>query len=268
MICTGRPGANSNWACGQCKSCRINQRRIWTARLLLESTLHPRVWFCTLTYAPEHLPTGGTLVPKHLTDWLKRFRKALEPDRIRYYAVGEYGDRSKRPHYHAVIYAPDRADIPDLVRSSWPLGLCDVQLAGPDSMAYVAGYCLKKITSWKEEAPGLVPEFARMSRMPGLGAGAVPSLAQALNTSAVSAEIAARGDVPSVMRLEGRLLPVGRYVKLRLRVSSGYPEVHPNYRLSAMLSRPILTTEERQQKRRESLAKARNVYRKKAERKL
>lgn len=39
-----------------------------------------------------------------LQRWLKRFRKAIEPRKIRYYACGEYGEKDFRPHYHLLLF--------------------------------------------------------------------------------------------------------------------------------------------------------------------
>lgn len=266
-MCAGKPGSKIKWACGQCMPCRVNNRRIWVTRLVLESSQHPRTWFVTLTYRPENLPTHGTLVPKHLQDWLKRIRRHLEPDLLRFYAVGEYGSKTKRPHYHALLFTPDRADIPKLVEETWPHGFVDCSLAESAAITYVAGYTLKKMTSdFRNMNPELVPEFARMSRNPGIGAQSVPELSKALNTSAVAAEIARRGDVPSEVRIAGSVMPIGRYLRLRLRAASGYPETDPGYRLSALLSQRLETTEERNNRRRKHLATARNQYRNKAQR--
>lgn len=43
--------------CGQCVFCRINKKREWIARLLLEAASHPQTQFWTLTYEEENLPT-------------------------------------------------------------------------------------------------------------------------------------------------------------------------------------------------------------------
>lgn len=238
---------------------------MWTARLLLESTQHKRTYFVTLTYAPEHLPTNGTLVPEHLQKWLKRIRKAVEPHQIRFFAVGEYGEKYQRPHYHALIFGPDIPGFSLEVQKTWPYGFTQTGLGSVDSITYVAGYVLKKLVAWKELPPHLVPEFARMSRRPGIGAGAIPSLAQAYNSSAMSAEVAARGDVLDSVRLAGAIWPTGRFVKTRLRDAAGYPETDPTYRLIHMLNRPLLTAEEKAKKRRESLARSRRIYRSKTE---
>lgn len=43
--------------CGQCLFCRINSKREWISRLLLEAASHPVNQFWTLTYEAENLPT-------------------------------------------------------------------------------------------------------------------------------------------------------------------------------------------------------------------
>ena len=96
------------FGCGQCMPCRVNKKRIWTHRILLESYEYTDNVMITLTYDDEHMPRlddgRGILVPKDLQSWLKRFRKAIEPQRIRYFGVGEYGDESWRPHYHVIVF--------------------------------------------------------------------------------------------------------------------------------------------------------------------
>ena len=83
--------------CGQCQACRINRRRVWVHRMMLEAGQYKDNTFVTLTYSPENEPDGSSLEPKHTQDWLKRFRKAIAPLRVRYYLVGEYGEQSWRP---------------------------------------------------------------------------------------------------------------------------------------------------------------------------
>lgn len=43
-----------------------------------------------------------TLKKKDLQDYFKRVRKS-QPN-LKYYAVGEYGTKGKRPHYHAIVF--------------------------------------------------------------------------------------------------------------------------------------------------------------------
>lgn len=248
-----------------CKACRINKRRIWTARLLLESTNHDRAYFVTLTYSPENLPAGGTLVPRHLQLWLKRLRKALSPFVVRFYAVGEYGERTMRPHYHAIIFGPDIPDFIRIVDTTWGLGIVHTGIASMEAMQYVAGYVLKK---WSHETPlpeGLEPEFARMSRRPGLGGDCTSALAAVYNDPVLCREIGQRGDILDTFRMNGEIWPLGRYLKLRVRESAGYPQISPLYRLAAQARVPLVTPEEKRRKRREAAAKAQRHYRNRRE---
>lgn len=95
----GRP-----YPCGKCVPCVYRDKRVWTHRILLESFLHASSVFVTLTYNDQHLPADGCLVPGHLQLWLKRIRKSLAPERVRFFACGEYGGTTWRPHYHLAMF--------------------------------------------------------------------------------------------------------------------------------------------------------------------
>ena len=91
--------------CGRCIGCKIERSRQWSIRIMHESMLWDMNSFTTLTYNDEHLP--DELKKKHVQAFFKSLRKTLERKgrgKIRYYAVGEYGDRTKRPHYHLCIF--------------------------------------------------------------------------------------------------------------------------------------------------------------------
>ena len=133
------------YGCGQCLPCRINKKRVWTHRIMLESSLHTDNAFVTLTYSDENLPKDGSLVPRHVQLFLKKVRKEIEPARLRFFCVGEYGDRTQRPHYHVALfgYPPcsrGRTDHRkehccencDRIRRSWNLGTAKV-IAGLNS---------------------------------------------------------------------------------------------------------------------------------------
>lgn len=106
--------------CGQCIGCRLDYSRQWADRILLETTLWEHNWFVTLTYSDEFVPykstvntttgeliEGKTLVPEHLTKFMKDLRRYWSyhygHDNIRFYACGEYGGQTERPHYHLCI---------------------------------------------------------------------------------------------------------------------------------------------------------------------
>lgn len=225
MLCRNPYMANClAFGCGQCNPCRVNRRRIWTHRLLLEQAGHEFATFVTLTYAPEHLPENGTLVPDHLKLFLKRLRRVIEPRKIRYYAVGEYGDETFRPHYHAIIFGMSELEA-QTIANAWDYGGIYAAECNEATCDYVAGYVLKKMTKADDERlEGRYPEFSRMSLKPGIGAGAMDSIANALETRSGSILLQKMGDVPNELQTGKSKRPVGRYLKKILRQRLGVPE--------------------------------------------
>lgn len=228
------------YGCGQCLPCRINRRRIWVTRLMLEARQHQSSLFVTLTYSDEHLPVGGNLVKKELQDFLKRVRKRLEPDRIRYFAVGEYGSLRLRPHFHLIMFGvgvpnhvpatkkcPEAWKIcPCVLCASWRKGGISVRGVGDESCAYVCGYLLKHGTKSHNERVGdLAPEFATMSLRPGgIGYKAVQAVKEAVTDR--DGVIVSGGAVPIVMRFtEGGKKPIGRYLRKKLEAVIGSTEL-------------------------------------------
>jgi len=177
--------------CGQCTGCRLEQSRQWAVRIMHETKMHEENCFITLTYETE--PEFGTLVKKDLTDFFKRLRKRLDPIKIRYFACGEYGEKTLRPHYHAIIFGTAFSQDKKLYKNgrhplynseilckAWPHGHAVFGDATFESAAYVARYCLKKIMRKDEdyevfydlqtgEIISRIPEYAVMSRRPGIG---------------------------------------------------------------------------------------------------
>lgn len=144
--------------CGQCIGCRLERSRVWAMRCVHEASLHESNCFLTLTYDDAHLPVGNTLVKRHFQLFMKRLRKFAKC-KISFFHCGEYGERSGRPHYHALIFGydfPDKVLRPSsgedkLFRSEsldclWGLGFCSIGAVSFESAAYCARYCLKKIT--------------------------------------------------------------------------------------------------------------------------
>lgn len=93
-------------SCGQCIGCRLERSRDWALRIVQEATLHAQNSFVTLTYADRHLPSHASLRKKHLQDFMKRLRFSTDA-KLRYYACGEYGTTSLRPHYHICLFGAD-----------------------------------------------------------------------------------------------------------------------------------------------------------------
>lgn len=205
--------------CTKCMPCRFNRRRFWTNRIVLESMMHGDSSFLTLTYDDVHLPSGGTLVPRDVQLFLKRLRKAISPVSLRYYFVGEYGDQTQRPHYHAALFGIG-IGYSDIVAKAWGRGhsyLGDLNL---HSAQYIAGYVVKKMTAKDDpRLMGRYPEFARMSLRPGIGALAIPDIARSMISSDGEILGLVNGDVPNSLKLGGRALPLQRYLRRKLRVA-------------------------------------------------
>lgn len=153
--------------------------RSWALRCQLELQEHQNAAWTTLTYDDKHKPP--TLDRKHLQKFFKRLRKQLGPNRtLRYFASGEYGETTDRPHYHAILYGLHEQER-QLIEDKWGLGHARTVAATPANINYTAGYTAKKI-GYKLKAleeqidlnTGEVytwqPPFIQMSRRPGIGA--------------------------------------------------------------------------------------------------
>lgn len=191
--------------CGQCMPCRINTRRLWTGRIVMESYTHVQSVFVTFTYDPAHLPENESVSKREAQLLLKRIRKAIYPRKIRYFIVGEYGEKSLRPHYHAVLFGVG-LEHTDLLTRAWSKGHVHVGEVTPASASYTCGYCCKKLT--KSDDPrlpsGRDPEFTLKSK--GLGKEFVEEISKELRQRNLTS-------LPKVVRIGGKFYPLGRYLK-------------------------------------------------------
>lgn len=160
--------------CGACGACRHNKRTEWSFRLKEELKHSQSCYFLTLTYSDENLPhidheNNGTLIKSDLQKFIKRLRKRQSSHtsiKIRYYAVGEYGSRTKRPHYHALIFNATSRTIEDLPQI-WKLGHIKAAPITDARIHYVTKYHVT--IDKKSHGKTKIPEFALMSRRPGIG---------------------------------------------------------------------------------------------------
>ncbi len=180
--------------CGQCIGCRLERSRQWAIRCVHEGALHDHNSFITLTYDDKHLPPTGTLVKAHFQKFIKRLRKQILPLKIRYYHCGEYGDKLRRPHYHAIIFGyafPDRQLFKDgknklytstILEKCWTAGFSTIGDLTFETAAYTARYIMKKVNGKNadhhyrniDKTTGeywqIQPEYTTMSRRPGIAA--------------------------------------------------------------------------------------------------
>lgn len=156
--------------CGRCVGCRAKKAREWMLRCVHENQVHRDSCFVTLTYDDDHVPSTGSLEKSEFSLFLKRLRKkfticcpqsngtswcgAPVGRSFRFFACGEYGEQSFRPHYHALFFGLSFNDLvptqrKDLFRSQvldsiWARGACYIGHVTPSSAGYVAGYVNKK----------------------------------------------------------------------------------------------------------------------------
>lgn len=197
-------------------ACMINRKRLWTHRIMLESMCHANNVFVTLTYNPEHLESDS-LIPRHLTLYIKRLRERVSPIKFRYYAVGEYGEESQRPHFHLAIFG---LGFCDAIIDAWNgQGFVSVGTLTFQSAAYVGGYVTKKLVN-KKNLGNRYPEFSRMSNRPGIGRPAMDKLLD-LMTSPSGKYLLSGGDVPKRLMVGDKSYPLGRYLINYLRSEYG-----------------------------------------------
>lgn len=189
---------------------------------MLEAGCHDDSVFATLTYEQ----TDGSLHPRDLQLFMKRLRKRMDLP-VRFFGVGEYGDITWRPHYHVALFGVSLAED-QLVRESWGLGHVDVGDLTRQSAAYIAGYVVKKLTAPDDpRLEGRHPEFARMSNRPGIGALAARGIGNAFTKRGASTALVEAGDVPTVARIDGKKMPLGRYLRSKIREEVGWDAKAP-----------------------------------------
>lgn len=220
-----------SFRCGQCMPCRIHRAQVWKSRLMLEAGQHRVSLFVTLTYAPEHLPADGKVSVREGQLFLKRLRFLNPGVSIRYFLVGEYGERTARPHYHAVLFG----DIaPDTVQKAWQFGFVSVSILNLARAGYIVGY----VTAPRK---GELRAFCRMSLNPAIGKGVARELGQALQSSASGALAfkALGGDAPVVVRLGGKVHLLGRYLRNVIREELGMEKREPAHKALERQMAPV-----------------------------
>lgn len=191
--------------------------------------------------AGKPLIAGGaqTLVGSHVSKWLKRLRKAIEPKPVRYFVTGEYGEETFRPHYHAALFGFEPCWDPPpayvqrkkacecppcaLLQKTWPFGFVDSRPLEFESASYIAGYVTKKLNGRgrsKEILGFRAPEKSWKSTRPGIGTGAMDVILEKLY-SQYGSKMLVDGDVPQSLNYGKKARPLGRYLRRKLREKMG-----------------------------------------------
>ena len=210
--------------CGKCFACRLFHASCWATRVVLERTQYTKSAFVTLTYDPKFLPKDGSVHKKEVKNFLKRLRYYLGDRKIRYFAVGEYGTKSLRPHYHLIIFNLCFTEK-KIIDKAWSLkgvklGHTYLGDVTNQSARYCTEYCVKKWNKNNDRRPAdLEPEFMLSSRDKpgGIGASAIDELATNLRKAyrLKPGEMYTGKPIVSIMS-EGRLMPLDRYMRVKL----------------------------------------------------
>lgn len=185
--------------CGKCIGCKLDYSRQWADRMILELDHTKKGVFLTLTYDNDHVPIGMydesdfplsySLNKRDFQLFMKKLRKRFG-NGLRFYAAGEYGSNTLRPHYHAIIFGLSLDDFgdkervgknelgqfyykSDLMSNIWQNGFVCLSDVSWKTCAYVARYVTKKVNNDLENlylVSNIEPEFSLMSRRPGIGA--------------------------------------------------------------------------------------------------
>ena len=159
--------------------------------------------------------TDANLEPRDLTLFMKRLRKRIGKRKIRFFAVGEYGDKSQRPHYHLILFGLSHT-FANLIDGCWNHGFTYTKECDAGTSRYIAGYVTKKLDSRNGELGKRHPEFMRSSRQNGgIGIQQVKKIAKILKAS--------KDWDGKIVRTLGikRIRPLGRYLTNKLAQEQG-----------------------------------------------
>lgn len=181
--------------CGKCEECKKKYAQDWATRIYNEKKYWKKGYFITLSYNNENLPKNRSLNLEDLQKFIKRLRKNIggyeyvkdkngkKTNPIRYFACGEYGPRTLRPHYHMCVFNLEINDLEEYKKNKlnqklytskkiekiWGKGFVIIGEIEYESAGYVAQYCTKKIKKEFNAKHGRNQEFIVMSRNGGLG---------------------------------------------------------------------------------------------------
>ena len=150
--------------------CRIAQGREKAIRCWHESKCHDSNIFLTLTYRDEDCP--ARLDYSHFQKFMKDLRERLSRDvkvkddsYISFMVTGEYGEKTKRPHWHVILFNYEPTDAvysystelgekvftSEFLDELWGRGFCNFGSVTMDSASYVARYAAKKLVHGKDD---------------------------------------------------------------------------------------------------------------------
>jgi hypothetical protein len=148
------PEGELQLGCGKCAECISKRASEWAMRAKHEISLHQENCFLTLTYDDENLESQY-IVHEDFQKFLKRLRKKV--GKISYMVSQEYGSKTNRPHFHAIIFGwtpPNQEYLKhtpsgyplyrsESVSKLWDKGYHSIGEANAQTAYYIASYALK-----------------------------------------------------------------------------------------------------------------------------
>lgn len=154
--------------CGKCLECKKQKMLEMKTRIKNELKINKEAFFITLTYDDEH---KKNLNKRDMQLFFKRYRKK---QKLKYFYVGELGETTRRPHYHAIIFS----QLPDDLKESktetkkghkqyeskeiekiWGNGLIKISKMETPLIGYITKYMLKNedkkefVCGWSRKPP-------------------------------------------------------------------------------------------------------------------
>lgn len=208
-------------ACGHCPTCIAGRKNDWTGRLCSEALKAREVYFLTLTYKHEPTEFRYQDVQRMLWHLRNHFSRHGNGQKIRYFCVGERGNRFGRIHWHLLIFADaplgwgpwGKKTHPNQLWPFWEWGWTDlVPVPRHETIArvrYCAKYAVKKIADDNSCRP-------RFSLKPAIGGEYV--VEHAINTATAGLPLRGWYSLPGHVWTKG--IRQGQHVKYRLKGSS------------------------------------------------
>jgi len=178
----GEPYTLMSVPCTKCNGCQKDRTIEWGIRCHHEAQQHESNQFLSLSYDKKNLPKDKMLDRRHLQLFFKRLRKNTG-QKIKFMYCGEYGERTWRAHYHAIIFGLEIDDLTycktgkngdplytsKKIDATWGLGMVICGHVSFASSQYVAKYINKRshILKRLREASNFVAPFGQSSQ--GLG---------------------------------------------------------------------------------------------------
>lgn len=165
--------ADVGWvACRECWQCRERKVDDWVGRNIAESKTSTAAHVVTLTYGEDRTVGGidhlraAVLTYSDVQKYLKHLRADGFP--VRYFAVGEYGSKKGRAHWHIVLYwqdaVPEHKRRENFMQKHWPHGWSYWDDVSASAIRYACKYLQKDMEDDARQGFGPMP-----SKKPPLG---------------------------------------------------------------------------------------------------